>query len=77
MRNFLACIDFTLQQFRILVRIPHRKLVQHATAEANDMITSLPKFFKPTNTLPTAKDTGLSEYVIREANKAVENAQKG
>ena len=26
--------------------------------------------------LPTAEDTGLSEHVIREANKAVESAQK-
>ena len=33
-------------------------------------------FFKSTNALPTAKDTGLSEHVIRDANKAVENAQK-
>lgn len=35
---------------------------------------SLLKFFKPTNTLPTAKDTGLSEHVIREANQAVSEA---
>ena len=34
------------------------------------------KFFKPTNVLLTAKDTGLSEHVVQEANKAVENAQK-
>ena len=82
MHNLFACIDFTFQQFCILVRIPHRKLVQHAAAEANEMIMSLLKFFKPTNALPTAKDTGLSEHVhcvhvIREANKAVENVQKG
>ena len=77
MRNLLVCIDFTVQQFRVLVRIPHRKLVQRAAAKANDMIMSLPKFFNPTNALPTAKDTGLSEHVIREANKALENSQKG
>jgi len=35
---------------------------------------SILTFFKPTNTLPTAKNTGLSEHVTREANKAVENA---
>ena len=37
---------------------------------------SLLKFFKATNALPTAKDTGLLEHVIRVANKAVESAQK-
>ena len=37
---------------------------------------SLLKFFKPTNALPTAKDTGLSEHVIREANRAVKSVQK-
>ena len=37
---------------------------------------SLLRFFKPTNVLPTAKDTGLSEHVTWEAIKAVENVQK-
>ena len=33
---------------------------------------SLLKFFKPINQLPTTKNTGLSEHVVNEANKAVE-----
>ena len=35
---------------------------------------SILTFFKPKRMLPTAENTGLSEHVIREANKAVESA---
>ena len=33
-------------------------------------------FFKPIRKLPTAKNTGLSEHVSHEANKAVESAMQ-
>ena len=35
---------------------------------------SILTFFKPKRTLPTAENTGLSEHMTREANKAVESA---
>jgi hypothetical protein len=37
---------------------------------------SILNFFKPTNALPTAKETGLSKQAIQEANKAVESILK-
>ena len=37
---------------------------------------SILNFFKPTNALPAAKDTGLSKQAIQEANKAVESVLK-
>ena len=37
---------------------------------------SILKFFRPANLLPTAKDTGLSEHLTQEANKAVESAMQ-
>ena len=38
---------------------------------------SILNFLKPTNALPTAKDTGRSKQAIQEANKAVESILKG
>ena len=46
MRNLLARIEFTLQQFRILVRIPYRRLVPRANVQKRVVRNESPQVFQ-------------------------------
>ena len=46
MRNLLARIEFTLQQFRILVCIPYRRLVPRANVQKRVMRNESPEAFQ-------------------------------
>ena len=63
-----------LQQFHKLIHIPCRKLVHAAVKVEEWHVSSL--VFQARKHASNSRDTGLSEHVIQEANKAAESVQK-